>query len=197
MTIIQTTLADCRKCGIAFIDRVGKRLCDGCLVDTLTIEEICGPEADTDDLFAGPSRRLTQTARITCRVCERPAEVPILANGKLCDVCRSDVAATSRHIADRLARAEVARNDAGAVYETAWLDADETIQAQFDRILAQRDTLEFPQRLARARSMPDWNAAVALWEARRRMDEAATMLDTLRVWERLARDEIQAARGKE
>lgn len=54
-----------------------------------------GFDADDDDLFARPPRSALkptqQLARITCRVCERAAQVPIDHPALLCPLCLEDL----------------------------------------------------------------------------------------------------------
>lgn len=60
-----------------------------------------------DDIFARPPRALARqqahTARITCRVCAMPDQVPLDAPGPLCRACGEDVAATRAKVKSWLA----------------------------------------------------------------------------------------------
>lgn len=54
------------------------------------------------DLFDRPPRAValapSATSRITCRVCRRPAAIPLGALGLLCDLCREDLGEATKHV---------------------------------------------------------------------------------------------------
>lgn len=153
------------------------------------------PLDDQDDLFASPRSGSgpALTARIVCAVCEKPAQIPVLASGKLCDHCRRDLSATAAHVAETLRLAQARRNDAGETYEAEWAYADDTARDQLDRILAQRDSADFADRLARAHRLPDWSAALALWDLRDAFDQAALDCDRIEGWAAIAREALRHA----
>lgn len=55
---------------------------------------------EEDDLFSRPTRidARAQTARITCRVCDARAEVPVLHPALLCPACLADLPATRARV---------------------------------------------------------------------------------------------------
>lgn len=81
---------------------------------------------DPDPLSFDAPKRPPQTARITCRVCNRKEDVPISSSGLLCALCRADLGATERHIKETLAAAEQALHDAWARWDADLAHSDES-----------------------------------------------------------------------
>lgn len=73
------------------------------------------PPQDDDDIFARPPRSARkpsqQPARITCRVCNAPATVPVSWPALLCEHCMNDLDATRTHV-QQCVDANLARLDA-------------------------------------------------------------------------------------
>lgn len=197
MTITQTTLADCRKCGISFIDLNGQRMCDACMVERVNGTGILeDDDPDDADLFATPppDRGAPLLIRVVCAVCTKPCQIPILADGKLCDLCRADLDATAAHITEMRRLADERTGQAWDRWTADLAHADAADRERYDRIEAQREAADFAQRLAKARRLPDWASAVALWDLRSTFDQAASHLDRVRGWAEGAKEEVEAAR---
>lgn len=81
-------------------------------------------EEPSDDIFTVVLEP-PQTARITCRVCNRPATVAIDAPARLCALCGADVPATVAHVQTTYAAALARVDDAWARFDADMAQADE------------------------------------------------------------------------
>lgn len=132
------------------------------------------------------------TARITCRVCNKPAEVPILSSGLLCCFCRQDLDATEAHICQTLAVAEQAAEEAWERWEADRAHADPADQERYSRVCAAQDTPGFTGRYARALTKGD--GLSALLRSAERAKTALGAMQRTRAWSNAALDEVEAAR---
>lgn len=150
-----------------------------------------------NDLFTDVAPRPTMAAleRITCRVCERPAAVPIDHPALLCPLCLEDLDKTARHVAERYAAVLVRFQQAWQTLEDAVAASDE--RAWWDQVEAYRRSDDYtPATFQKA-----WRAArsgggerarlAALWDA---LDTVAAELERLEAWYRAADRELRAAR---
>lgn len=147
-------------------------------------------DAVIDDLFiprAAVSPPPTTPARITCRVCDRAAHVPLDHPALLCHECLADIDATAAHVAERT-----------AIVLARWMREYEAFQAlvqgnawwQQVEDARYRDDPLFAAAWERARSGPH-AAIVAAYDALvRTSDETAAIND----WYCTAETELRAAR---
>lgn len=88
-----------------------------------------------DDLF-GPEQAVliapVRIVRVTCRVCEKPAQVPVDAPAKLCDLCGEDAHRTARHVRDVYARAFWRCDEVWARFNNQVQLADTATHARWD-----------------------------------------------------------------
>lgn len=152
-------------------------------------------ETDIDDLFAAPARRpaVKRTARITCRVCECSATVPIDAPAKLCTLCAEDLDRTTAHITARYDAAAGRHHDAWERLDADVAHADEATVARWQRYLA---ALETPPALeTRERVRAGVVAGPFADLVRRHLDtiDAAVQLSECMRWRDIALEEVYAA----
>lgn len=169
-------------------------------MSTINLSQITLDDAlnDPDPLSFDVPRRPPLTARITCRVCDKPAEIPILAAGLLCDLCRADLDATEAHIRQTLDAAEQALTDAW----TRW-DADLAHSGEAEwwaRVSAAALAVEQGQmpradydRKAQAALTQGGPRAALLRQSQATIDVAAAT-EWTRGWARAALEEVEAAR---
>ena len=93
-------------------------------------------DAEVDAFWANPPARPPLTTRITCRVCDRPAEIPILSSGLLCSLCRADLDATEVHIRGTLQAAEEALSDAWTRWDADLAHASDDDRAWWSKVSA-------------------------------------------------------------
>ncbi len=148
--------------------------------------------------FAAPVA--STTTRIHCRVCDLVTTVPIDAPTLLCVHCRSDLDATAKHIADRLAAAE---SHAAETYERLSADiahADVETQERYGRVIGalanvhagQMSRVAFDARL-RATLALDSNLG-KLMERFDAWNDAAESAGRVREWAEKGMLEVEAAR---
>lgn len=131
---------------------------------------------EEDDIFARPPRALARqqakNAHITCRVCDRPATVPIDHPALLCPLCLIDLDATR------------ARVQAWLTSALARLDAN---QAAWDAISANNDRWPTIQAalIAVAEKRATQNALDATWAKRKA--EGGDLAKLLTAWEGYAK----------
>lgn len=156
-----------------------------------------------DDLFgftAAPPKPRT-TARITCRVCERPATVPIDAAGLLCDHCRADLDATQRHIDAVLSAALFRIQEVIEAFEVWLVQQDFESQNRYAVLNLSRQSAHGPsprvQRgIALARARGDGLSVILEREAERdrHLDAVSDDIARIRAWYDRATMELEAAR---
>lgn len=99
-------------------------------------------QADDDDIFNRPPRAVVraqvQTARITCRVCEKPAQVPIDAAGLLCDLCRGNIEVTQHHITHAQQAAQERLQNAWERFDADLAHASPEVDAAWAKVEAAR-----------------------------------------------------------
>lgn len=150
-----------------------------------------------NDLFTdvAPAPTMAALERITCRVCERPAAVPIDHPALLCPLCIEDLDATARHVAERYA-AIVVR------FQTAWQTLEDAVAASPEQAWwAQVETYRASADYSAATFSEAWRRAkvaggerarlCGLWEA---LDGVAAELEQIEGWYRKAGAELRAAR---
>jgi hypothetical protein len=154
-----------------------------------------------EDIFARPPRRAgPPTSRIHCRVCDLVTTIPIDAPALLCVHCRSDLDATAKHIADRLAAAE---SHAAECYERLSADvahADVETQERYGRVIGALANVEsgamsratFDARL-RA-TLAQYSELGRLMERFDAWNDAAESAGRVREWAGKAMREVEAAR---
>lgn len=150
---------------------------------------------DPAPLSFDPPARPPLTARITCRVCERKEEVPILSSGLLCSLCRADLDKTELHIAATLASSEQRLYDAWGRWEAGWGQAQENDQARYQNVLEARVSLpaaEFARKYEKAKAKDD--GLSALLRSKERCDAVVPEVERVRAWARTAQDEVEAAK---
>lgn len=152
--------------------------------------------ADPDPLsFDPPPRAAALTIRRTCVVCDKPAEIPILAAGLLCDHCRRDLDATERHIRETLAAAEQAFDDATTCWDAVWGQADSNDQARYFNVCEAHaaNAPGFAEKYKRALERDD--GLSALLKAKAACDDvAARVQGRLAVWAEQCLEEVREAR---
>jgi hypothetical protein len=136
-------------------------------------------DEDIDAFWAeAPRRASIDTARITCRVCERPAEQPIDTAGLLCNECRADLDATEAHIRGVLERAQLAFLTARDRHQANVAHADVATQMRYRKV---QDALGAAH-----------EGTVGAGSVRRRYEEALLREDSLGVLLR-ERDAVEAS----
>lgn len=141
---------------------------------------------------ARPTRGPALTARITCRVCERPAAVPILSSGLLCDLCRADLDATERHICARLAAAEQTLHDAWDTWHADHAAATERDQARYAAVCAAQAAPDYAARYQATLALGD--GLSALLKSAERAEAALGAMKQVQTWANAALEEVRAAR---
>lgn len=152
---------------------------------------------DPDPLsFDAPQRPAAPlTTRITCRVCDRKEDVPILSSGLLCGHCRADLDATERHIRETLAAAEARFQDALDTFGATYAQADPRDQERYHAVEAARAArlMGFAGKYKRALDKGD--GLSVLLKAKEQCDETAREAQgKLYAWAYAALDEVEAAR---
>jgi len=156
-----------------------------------------------DDLFgfvaAPPAPRTT--ARITCRVCEKPAEVALDAAGLLCAHCRADLDATQRHIDAVLSAALFRIQEVIEAFEVWLALQDFESQNRYAVLNLSRQSAYGPsprvQRgIEQARLRGDGLSAILEREAERdrHLDAVSADIARIREWYDRAEMELEAAR---
>lgn len=145
-------------------------------------------QIDTDDdIFARPpravARKLAETTRIKCAVCDKPATIPAAAPGKLCDLCRSDLAATAQHIQDVRSVVYERLRDAQARFDADYAHADEMDQLRFDNVTI---TLQRVKSGEVSKAAYDKNYAAALEKG----DGLSTILRSLEAMQNVASEAL-------
>jgi len=152
-----------------------------------------------DDLFA-TSPVTSTTTRIHCRVCDLVTTVPLEEKALLCVHCRSDLASTAKHIADRLAAAE---DHAAETYERLTADiahADTETQERYGRVIGALANVHAGQMSkgafdARLRAtLAQYSELGTLMERFDAWNDAAESAGRVREWSELAMEEVEAAR---
>lgn len=150
---------------------------------------------DPNPLSFDPPARPPLTARITCRVCDRKEEVPILSNGLLCDHCRQDLDATAAHITTTLDAAERRLYDAWGRWEADYAHAEPRDQERYQHVVETRLTMpvaEFARKYDRAYARGD--GLTDLLRSKERCDAVAVEVERVRIWAAYAMNEVEAAR---
>ncbi len=155
-----------------------------------------------DDLFgfvaAPPAPRTT--ARITCRVCEKPAEVALDAAGLLCAHCRADLDATQRHIDAVLSAAMFRIQEVIEAFEVWVALQDFESQNRYAVLNLSRqqrgDTPRVQHGIEQARRRGDGLSAILEREAERdrHLDAVSADIARIRDWYDRATMELEAAR---
>lgn len=152
---------------------------------------------DPDPLsFDPPPRAAVLTARITCRVCDRKEDIPILSSGKLCTHCRRDLDATERHIRETLAASEQALDAATDRWGAVWAQADDKDRARYHVVDDARlaNAPGFAAKYQRALDRGD--GLSVLLRAKEACDEvAARVQGRLAAWAARALEEVLLARS--
>ena len=168
-------------------------------MSTIDLQQITLEDAlnDPDPLSFDPPPRVTVlTIRRTCRVCDKPAEIPILAAGLLCAHCRRDLGATERHIRETLAAAEQAFDDATTRWDAVWAQADPNDRARFHVVDDARlaNAPGFAAKYQRALDRGD--GLSALLRAKEACDDVvARVQGRLAAWAEQALEEVSMARS--
>lgn len=136
---------------------------------------------DTEtDIFARPprsARKPTQKlARITCRVCEKPAEVPIDHPALLCSLCLEDLEKTRAHVQECIEKA-LERLDGAKLAWEVLRDASPA-RARWERV---QEAM-----IAVAEGRVDKEAFKRQWQLR--LSEGGALAALLRAWEVYARE---------
>lgn len=150
---------------------------------------------DPDPLSFEPPARPPLTARITCRVCDRTEDVPILNAGLLCSLCRADLDATERHIRETLAAAELHFQNAVDAWDAAYGQATKEDQDRYHNVCEARaaGTAGFREKYQRALAKDD--GLGALLRSKEACDVTAQEAQgKLAAWAYAALDEVEAAR---
>lgn len=134
-----------------------------------------------DDLFAAARHpaHAPRLARITCRVCERAAQVPADAAGLLCPPCRENLATTRAHVQHCLQataqrcealwtqlEADVAHADEATLarwhrFQDAVMSGDAAVRTTEDRVRARQVAGPFADLIARWIAYQDAHQALA------------------------------------
>lgn len=150
-----------------------------------------------DDLFPHRHAAPIALARIVCAVCEKPAQIPIAAAGKLCGMCRMDLAMTAGHV-QSVRETALARLTAAIDQKDTRLDAASAEdRARYERIVLARSDADYAARLARARALPGWTGALALLTAHEAAEQVADGVNRQLEWAAAARREIDAAQAED
>lgn len=174
-------------------------------MSTINVSQITLDDAlnDPDPLSFDAPVRTPQTARITCRVCARKEDVPILAAGLLCGHCRADLDATERHIRETLAVAEARFQDALTRWDADLAQADEADQLRYTRVAEALDKIAVARgkrtertevELKYARAIAKGDGLSAILRSKEACDDAATAVEQVRAWAERALEEVRAAR---
>ena len=158
---------------------------------------LAGALADPDPLsFDPPVRATVLTIRRTCRACDKPAEIPILAAGLLCDHCRRDLDATERHIRETLTTAEQALDNATDAWDAAWGQATAEDQGRYHVVCEARAAASTGFAAKYQRALDRGDGLSTLLRAKAACDEvAARVQGRLAAWAERALEEVQEARG--
>lgn len=143
-----------------------------------------------------PQRAATPpTARITCRVCARKEDVPVLSAGLLCGHCRADLGATERHIRETLAVAEARFQDALDTFSAVYAQADPRDQERYHAVEEARAAGMAGFREKYARALDKGDGLSVLLRAKEACDATAREAQgKLYAWAYAALDEVEAAR---
>lgn len=99
-------------------------------------------EQQADELFPEDHKAdretILEAARITCRVCGKPAEIPIVTPGLLCDLCRSDIEAIRQHINEVAQKAADRLSAVFNAFDIAVMTASPEVQAAWTKVEAAR-----------------------------------------------------------
>lgn len=149
---------------------------------------------EDDELFGARRAPLPATARITCRVCIRPAEVPLDTAGLLCGLCREDTAAALVHVRTVASGALWATEEAWMRLEADVAHADETTRARWnayqDAITAGDPRVAATEAAVRAGRAGSFADLVSRWLA---YQDAHRRLIEVERWRALALEELEAA----
>ena len=122
-------------------------------MSTIDLQQITLEDALNDPAplsFDAPHRPAVLTTRITCRVCNRKQDIPVLATGLLCDLCRADLDATEAHIRATLAAAEQALTEAWTRWDADLAHASDKDRAFYEQACAAQDAPDYTERYKRA-----------------------------------------------
>jgi hypothetical protein len=160
----------------------------------ITLDNALSDQAPLD--FDPPRRTMSGVAiRITCRVCNRAATVPLLNTGLLCVDCRADLDKTATHIAETLALAEQAFERAVLRCDADYAHADETDRKRYQAAVERRTTLPattFAALWEQAKAKGDGLSNILV--AKEGSDAAAENVMRVRIWAACAAEEVEAAR---
>lgn len=163
---------------------------------TIDLQQITLDDAlnDPAPLSFDPPQRPPATARITCRVCDRKATVPILSSGLLCPDCRADLDTTARHIAETLAAAEQRFVVAVEGWDADYAHADEQDQARYHVVCEARAAGAATFQAKYERALAKGDGLSALLRSKERCDAVADEVQRVRIWAACAMNEVEAAR---
>lgn len=153
---------------------------------------------DSDPLSFDAPQRPPLTARITCRVCEKPAEIPILSSGLLCNLCRQNLDATEAHIRSTLAAAELRFQNALDTWNATYAQAEPRDQERYHAVEEARGAggVGFRERYQRAVAKGD--GLSALLKAKEQCDDVTKEVQgRLAAWAERALLEIESARAEQ
>jgi hypothetical protein len=165
----------------------------GYLFGPITLEDALNEPAPLD-FDARPARGAVLTARITCRVCDKPATVPILSSGLLCEHCRRDLDATARHITQVLEATEARFVAAVERWDADYAHAEVRDQERYQNVGGARAALsaaEFARKYDRAYAKGD--GLSMLLQSKERCDAVAVEVERVRAWASAALEEVEAA----
>jgi hypothetical protein len=141
------------------------------------------------------------TTRITCRVCDRKEDVPILSSGLLCALCRQDLDATERHIRETLEATELRLENAYDYFIAGLAQADEVDQARYGRVSEALDKAVMGElnrtevELKYARAIAKGDGLSAILRSKEACDQVITEVERVRGWANAALEEVLAARS--
>jgi hypothetical protein len=155
----------------------------------ITAEDAAADPAPLD--FTPPAQKL---CTVVCVICSTSARIPILANGKLCDLCRVDLVLAEANVRADLEAVQAAHDRALVDLEQAEACAADEELARFQRALEAR-TADAPQwELRWAKTLATPGGLADLLQAYDARVAAAQALTQALVRTRVALGEIEQAK---
>jgi hypothetical protein len=142
------------------------------------------------------AQRPPRLASVICAVCNTPCRIPILANGKLCDLCRADLVLAESNIKADLAAAEAAHDASMDALDAALGQADDDTLERYRVAVEARESGQQHELVMKRwqKALDENNARAPLFRAYDARLAAARALSAAYRRTKHALGEIEAAR---